>query len=138
AGGHVALVDGVDDHLGPPTVAVAIAGGAVGDAIAVGSLQGHGLELGEFFRSGIEAQGPVGRRRPNLPLAVIVDGDRAAGRRHARRRNMQSIFSAFGSRRARPRRPALTSNQMMPFGSRVMPCVLAASPPGPFTLNILT
>src|SRR4249920_3016304 len=49
-----------------------------------------------------------------------------------------SIFSVFGSRRARPRRPALTSNQMMPFGSRVMPCVLAASPPGPFTLNILT
>ena len=29
--------------------------------------------------------------------------------------------SVFGSRRARPRRPALTSNQMMPFGSRVMP-----------------
>src|ERR1700754_4256604 len=49
-----------------------------------------------------------------------------------------SIFSAFGSRRDRPRRPALTSNQMMPFGSRVMPWVLAASPPGPFTLNILT
>ena len=37
-----------------------------------------------------------------------------------------------------PPRPLLMLNQMMPFGSRVMPWVCAASPFGPATLNSLT
>src|SRR5579871_1909844 len=49
-----------------------------------------------------------------------------------------SIFSVFGSSRHSAPRPTLQLNQMMPFGSRVMPWVLAASPLDENTLNILT
>src|SRR6202012_2407241 len=48
------------------------------------------------------------------------------------------IFSVFGSSRHSAPPPTLQLNQMMPLGSRVMPCVLAASPLDENTLNILT
>src|SRR5262249_3367983 len=88
AGRAVALADDVEGHFRPPAVAVAIAGGAIGHAGAVGGLVGDGFELGEGLGRGIDPQPAVGRARPNPALAVVADGGRAAGRRHSLRRHI--------------------------------------------------
>src|SRR4029079_1637410 len=67
---------------------------AIGDAGAIRGLVGDRFEFGELAGVRIEAQGAVRRRRPNLPLSVVVDGGGAAGRRHPGRRNEH--IEAFG------------------------------------------
>src|SRR5262249_47282181 len=76
----VAFADDVERHFRPPAVAVAIAGGAVGHAGAVGGLVGDGFELGEGLGRGIESQRSVRRGRPDPAFAVVVYGGPAGGR----------------------------------------------------------
>src|SRR5439155_19815934 len=75
--------DDVVDHHRPVAVARAIARRAVGDAGARGQLVARGLVIAPLLRLRIEAQHAVGRRDPDLSLAVVVHRGRAAGGRHA-------------------------------------------------------
>ena len=83
----IAMADRIDHHLRPPAIAVAIAGHAVGRAVAVRRLQRHRFEIGEFLGLRIETQGAVGRPCPDhaLPSQSTVGG--AAGRPTCRGRD---------------------------------------------------
>src|SRR4029077_10059689 len=84
----LALADEIEGHFRPPTVAVAVAGRAIGQSGAVRSFIGDRLELGERLGLGIEAKRAVGRGRPYLALPVVIDRGGTAGRRHALRRHV--------------------------------------------------
>src|ERR1700689_2975571 len=88
--------------------------------------------------SGSKRRAPSGADTQILPLpsqsTVVAPpvGDMSVGGRKV------SIFSDLGSSRHSAPRPILQLNQIVPFGSRVMPWVLAARPLAPGTLNIFT
>src|SRR2546429_355852 len=82
---------GPGNPAGNPTVAppaaVAVAGRAVGGARAPRVRKRNArLELGELLAGRVEAHRAARRRGPDHALAVDIDGDRAAHRRHVLRR----------------------------------------------------
>ena len=72
------------------------AASAIGEAAAIGGLEDRRLELGEGLGLRIEAQRAVGRRRPDIALAVVIDRGRAAGGRHALRRHEDVDLAGLG------------------------------------------
>ena len=85
AGLDVALGDDVERHLGPPDVAVAVTGDAVGGALAaVRGLWRHRLELDEPLLGWVEAQHAVERAGPYAAGAVVVERHRTVDLRHVR------------------------------------------------------
>ena len=96
AGDRIGLADDVERHLRPPAVAVAIPGGAIRRAGAARGLVGLRLEVGEALGLGVEAHGAVRRRGPDLALAVDIDRDRAAERRHVGRGHVDVDLLGLG------------------------------------------